>query len=425
MAIELNPDALDLSSLIRPGDTVLWGQANAEPIVLSRALMAQRHDFKRIRVMLGISSSDTCRPEHADAVDFLAYCGAGANRALADAGVLDILPCHYSQMTELLRSGELRIDVLLLQLSPPDAHGRHSLSLANEYLISALEYAAVVIGEVNQQAPWTHGERTLRLCDLDAVVYTDRTPLASDANAGGIRDVDIQIAQHIAGLVEDGSTLQTGIGAVPDAVLSALSDHQNLGVHTGSIGDGVMRLMQSGVINNSRKSRDVEVSIGGILIGSQALHQFAHRNPSLQLRASSYTHDLQVLASLDRLVAINSAVEVDLTGQVNSEVAAGSYLGAIGGSLDFIRGAHLSKGGLPIIALPSSARSKSRIVARLSGPVTIPRSDAGLIVTEFGMADLRGLTLKQRVRKMLDIAAPEHRAELEEAWGRGGLASGL
>jgi acyl-CoA hydrolase len=185
-----------------------------------------------------------------------------------------------------------------------------------------------------------------------------------------------------------------------------------------------MRLMQSGVINNSRKSRDPGVSIGGVLIGSQALHQFAHRNLSIQLRSSAYTHNLQVLASQERLVAINSAVEVDLTGQVNSEVAAGSYLGAIGGSLDFIRGAHLSKGGLPIIALPSSARSKSRIVARLSGPVTIPRSDAGLIVTEFGVADLRGLTVKQRVRKMLDIAAPQHRAELEEAWARNGLACG-
>ncbi|GID03046.1 acetyl-CoA hydrolase/transferase family protein [Pseudomonas sp. 008] len=424
MAIELNPDAPDFSDLIRPGDTVLWGQANAEPIILSRALMAQRHDFNRVRVLLGISNTNTCRPEHADAVDFLAYCGAGANRALADAGVLDILPCHYSQMAELLRSGELRIDVLMLQLSPPDAHGRHSLSLANEYLISALEYAAVVIGEVNQQAPWTYGERTLKLSDLDAVVYTNRSPLANDANAGGIRDIDIQIAQHIAALVEDGATLQTGIGAVPDAVLSALTDHRDLGVHTGSIGDGVMRLMQSGVINNSRKCRDPGVSIGGVLIGSQALHEFAHCNPSIQLRSSAYTHDLQVLASQERLVAINSAVEVDLTGQVNSEVAAGSYLGAIGGSLDFIRGAHLSKGGLPIIALPSSARSKSRIVARLSGPVTIPRSDAGLIVTEFGVADLRGLTLKQRVRKMLDIAAPQHRAELEEVWARNGLACG-
>ncbi|KAB0488371.1 acetyl-CoA hydrolase [Pseudomonas reinekei] len=420
MPLELQANAPDLSSLIRPGDTVLWGQANAEPLTLTRALMAQRHDFKRIRVLLGIANSDTCRPEHADAVDFLAYCGAGANRALADAGVLDILACHYSEMASQLSSGQLRVDVLMLQLSPADANGRHSLSLASEYLLCALEQAAVVIGEVNQQAPWTYGERTLGLDELDAVVYTDRAPLASES--ASIREVDMKIARNIADLVEDGSTLQTGIGAIPDAVLSALNDHHNLGVHSGSIGDGVMRLMQSGVVNNSRKSRDAWLSVGGVLIGSQALAQFAHRNRSVHMRSSAYTHDAQVLASLDRLVAINSAVEVDLTGQVNSEVAAGSYLGAVGGSLDFIRGAHRSRGGLPIIALPSSARSNSRIVARLNGPTTIPRSDAGLIVTEFGVADLRGLTMKQRVDKMLSIAAPQHRADLEAAWARGGLA---
>lgn len=418
MPLELQADAPDFSSLIRPGDTVLWGQANAEPVTLTRALMAQRHDFQHLRVLLGIANTDTCRPEHADAVHFLAYCGAGGNRALAEAGMLDILPCHYSQMAALLRSGELRIDVLMLQLSPPDASGRHSLGIANEYLLCALEQAAVVIGEVNRQVPWTYGERTLGLDDLDAVVYTDRPPLASGADSGGMREVETQIARNIAPLVEDAATLQTGIGAIPDAVLSALTDHRDLGVHSGSIGDGVMRLMQSGAINNSRKSRDLGISVGGVLMGSQALHQFAHLNPSIQLRSSLYTHDAQVLASLERLVAINSAVEVDLTGQVNSEVAAGSYLGAVGGALDFIRGAHQSRGGLPIIALPSSARSRSRIVARLNGPVTIPRSDAGLIVTEHGVADLRGLTLNQRVRKMLDIAAPEYRAGLEDAWGR-------
>jgi acetyl-CoA hydrolase len=420
MPFELNPAAPDFSSLIRPGATVLWGQANAEPVALTGALIAQRHRFQRLRVMLGIASGDTCLAEHADAVDFFAYCGAGSNRALADAGVLDILPIHYSEMAQMLRSGELRIDVLMLQLSPPDAHGQHSLSLANEYLLAALEHATVVIAEINLQAPWTHGERTLSLQDLDAVMYTDRSPLTTASPA--IRAIDTQIAWHIAALVEDGSTLQTGIGAIPDAVLGALIDHRNLGVHSGSIGDSVMRLMQSGAINNSRKNRDIGVSIGGILMGSQSLHQFAHRNAAIQLRSTAYTHDAQVLASLDRLVAINSAVEVDLTGQINSEAASGSYLGAVGGALDFIRGAQKSRGGLPIIALPSTAGAKSRIVPRLNGPVTIPRSDAGLIVTEHGVADLRGLTIKQRVRKMLDIASPQHQAELEQAWAIQGLA---
>ncbi len=204
-----------------------------------------------------------------------------------------------------------------------------------------------------------------------------------------------------------------GIGAIPDAVLGALRQHRDLGVHSGSLGDGVAQLMQAGVITNARKNRDRGVSIGGVLLGSRVIHEFAHDNPAIQLRSTAYTHDADVLASLNQLVAINSAVEVDLTGQVNSEVAAGSYVGAVGGALDFLRGAARSRGGLPIIALPTTAGASSRIVTRLTGPVTIPRSDAGLIVTEYGVADLRGKNLRQRVECLLKIAAPQHRSALE------------
>ncbi|EWC40931.1 acetyl-CoA hydrolase/transferase family protein [Stutzerimonas stutzeri] len=411
MAMLLQPDTFDLSTLIRRGDTVLWGQANAEPLPLTQALMAQRHRIGRFRVMLGIANSSTCRPEHADCVDFLAYCGAGANRELDNAGVLDILPCHYSQLPEMIHSDTLRIDVLLLQLAPADTNGRYSLSLAHEYLLPALDRARVVIAEVNQQAPRIHGERTLGPDDINAILYTDRAPLVNPSSR--IREVDAQIARHIAGLVEDGATLQMGIGAIPDAVLGALADHQDLGVHSGSLGDGVARLMQSGAITNARKSLDRGVSVGGILLGSRLLHDFAHENPAVMLRSTAYTHNPDVLARQERLVAINSAVEVDLSGQINSEVAAGSYIGAVGGALDFLRGAQHSKGGLPIIALPSTAGETSRIVARLNGPGTIPRSDAGLIVTEFGIADLRGKTMRQRIQAMLDIAHPAHRDRLE------------
>lgn len=418
MATLLQPDTFDLSALIRPGDTVLWGQANAEPLPLTRALMAQRQRIGRFRVMLGIANSSTCTPEHADYVDFLAYCGAGANRELGNAGVLDILPCHYSQLPEMIRSGALRIDVLLLQVAPADANGRYSLSLALDYLLPALDSARVVIAEVNQQAPRTCGERSLGADDIDYILHTDRSPLENPPSR--IREADAQIAWHIAGLVEDGATLQMGIGAIPDAVLGALADHHDLGVHSGSLGDGVARLMQSGAITNARKSLDRGFSVGGILLGSRLLHDFAHDNPAVLLRSTAYTHDPDILASQERLVAINSAVEVDLSGQVNSEVAAGSYIGAVGGALDFLRGARRSHGGLPIIALPSTAGSASRIVARLNGPVTIPRSEAGLIVTEHGVADLRGLSLRQRLRAMLDIAHPTHRADLEEQFARQG-----
>ncbi|GBL58950.1 acetyl-CoA hydrolase [Pseudomonas citronellolis] len=407
----LQADALDLSELIRPGDTVLWGQANAEPLPLTQALMEQRARIGRFRVMLGIASSRTCRPEHADVVDFLAYCGAGANRELGNAGVLDILPCHYSQLPGLIASGALRIDVLMLQLAPADSHGRYSLGIAHEYLLPALDHARVVIAEVNRQAPRTFGEHTLGDADLDAILHTDRPPLENPP--ARIREADARIAAHIAGLIDDGATLQMGIGAIPDAVLGALRGHRDLGVHSGSLGDGVAQLMQAGVITNARKNRDRGVSIGGVLLGSRVIHDFAHDNPAIQLRSTTYTHDPDVLASLDRFVAINSAVEVDLTGQVNSEIAAGSYVGAVGGALDFLRGAQRSRGGLPIIALPSTAGANSRIVARLNGPATIPRSDAGLIITEYGVADLRGKSLRQRVECLLEVTHPQHRAALE------------
>lgn len=413
MTMLLTQSNLDLSALIRPGDTVMWGQANAEPLPLTQALVEQRHALGRLRLMLGIPNSDSCRPEHADSLDFVSYCGSGANRQLAKAGVLEILPCHYSELPRMIRSGALRIDVLMLQLAPADEHGRYSLGLAHEYLLPALETARVVIAEVNQACPWTFGERYLYEGDLDAILHTERAPLQTPAVDPG--PVERSIAERVAGLVEDGSTLQLGIGAIPEAVVQALADHRDLGVHSGTIGDGVAALIERGVITNSRKTQDAGVTVAGVLMGSSSLHRFAHRNWLIQMRSTDYTHHPQVLAAHDRLVAINSAIEVDLTGQINAESVAGNYVGALGGAVDFLRGAHRSRGGLPIIALPSSAGQNSRIVSHLNGPVSTPRCDAGLIVTEFGVADLRGLSLRQRARRMIEIAHPQFREQLEQA----------
>ncbi|WP_415264288.1 acetyl-CoA hydrolase/transferase family protein [Pseudomonas serbica] len=404
-------DSLDLSSIIRPGETVMWGQANAEPLPLTNALMRKRRRIGHLRTFLGITDSDTCLPEHADCVEFVSYCGSGHNRALAKAGVLSILPCHYSELPKLIRQGPLRVDVLMLQLAPPDDLGRFSLGLAHEYLLSALETARVVIAEVNQACPWTFGERYLIQDELDVILHTDRPPLQSRMVEPG--QTERAIAQRVAERIENGSTLQLGIGAIPEAVLQALHDHQELGVHSGTIGDGVADLMQRGVITNSRKSLDKGVTVAGVLMGSELIHRFAHRNPQIRMRSTEYTHSPQILAAQNRLVAINSAIEVDLTGQINAESAGGQYLGALGGAVDFLRGARQSRGGLPIIALPSTAGPRSRIVSRLSGPVSTPRSDAGLIVTEYGVADLRGMSLSQRARCMIEIAHPDFREQLK------------
>lgn len=409
----LNSATLNLADIVHCGDTIMWGQANAEPLPLTQALMRDRHAIGNFRVFLGVNHSDTCHPAFSDSVQFLAYCGTGQNRALAKAGVLDILPCHYSQFPQMIRSGKLKIDVLLLQVAPADAEGRYSLGIAHEYLIPALETARVVIAEVNQQAPWTYGERYLKDADIDFLLHTSRPPLESQKIEPG--QIELAIARHTAELIDDGVTLQFGLGAVPEAILAQLANRRDLGVHSGTIGDAVAHLMEAGVINNARKTIDSGVTVAGLMIGSKRIHDYAHCNPAFRFRSTEYTHNAQVLASIDRLVALNSAIEVDLSGQINAEEANGTYVGAVGGGLDFLRGAHASHGGLPIVALPSVAGRHSRIVARLSGPVSTPRSDAGLIITEYGVADLRGLSLAQRRFRMLAIAHPEHRALLDNA----------
>ena len=404
---------IDLARWIRPGDTVVWGQANAEPLDLIDALIEQRRQLSRLRLFIGIGGARRLAPEHADAFDFLAYCGSGSNRALAQAGVLDILPSHYSQLPRLIRSGSLRIDVVLLQVSPADAHGRHSLGLANEYLVAALDRARVVIAEVHAQVPWTHGERSLAADAIDLCVPASYPlPGSSTPPPSAVEEA---IAGHLSGLVEDGATLQFGIGSLPRAVLARLADRRDLGVHSGVIHDGVAEFMEAGIVTNARKSIDRGVTVTGLLMGSERLHRFADHNPSIRLRGSDYTHDAGVLAAIDRFVAINSAIEVDLTGQVNAETAGGVYVGAVGGGPDFLRGAQRSRGGVPIVALPSTARDRSRIVARLDGPVTVPRSDAGVVITEHGVADLRRLSLRQRRQRLLDIADPRHRDALDRA----------
>lgn len=410
---EVTAANVDFAELVRPGDAVVWGQAGAEPLPLIEALVAQRHRIGgRFRVFLGIPAPGRgLFAEHADYMDLVSYCGTGANRALATASKLDILPCHYSQFPELLCSGPLKADVLLLQVSPPDEDGHYSLSIAHEYLVPLLDTARVVIAEVNRQAPWTHGERFLTTDDFDAIVQSDRPIPEIGYSAPGV--LEQAIARHAAGLIEDGATVQTGLGAIPEAILDHLTDRRDLGVHSGAIGDAVARLMASGVITNTRKTRDRGVTVTGLALGGRTIYEFIHRNPAVQFHSTRYTHEAGVLASIERFVALNSAVEVDLTGQVNAEWAAGSYVGAVGGAADFLRGAARSRGGLPIVALPSTAGEHSRIVTRLSGPVSTSRADAGFVVTEHGVADLRGQPVSQRIRRMIAIADPRCREALE------------
>ena len=416
----VSPGEIDLTQWIRAGDGVIWGQATAEPQTLVEALVAQRAAFSGAQAFMGISYSGVVRPEHADHLRLSAYCGAGRNRALADAGVLDVCPFPYSQLAALMNERLIRTDVALIQVSPPNPRGEYSLGLGAEYLVPALRHARVVIAEINDQVPWTHCDRILRSEDFSLAVQTSRPPACPPPTPAG--EIERRIAAHAAAYVPDGATLETGLGSLPDAVIAALGDRRDLGVHSGALGDSIATLMESGAITNSRKPIDTGRTVGGLLLGSPRLFEFARENPALWLRSVEHTHDPRILAQLPGFVAINSAVEVDLTGQVNAEVANGTYVGAVGGALDFVRAANQSAGGVSLVVLPASVGGKrSRVVAQLSGPVATPRSEAGVIVTECGAADLRGATLRERARRMIGIAHPALREGLERAASESGL----
>jgi acyl-CoA hydrolase len=409
MAATIELSALNFSDWIRPGDMVIWGQASGEPRSLTELLMAQRHAIGPFKAFTGLCTSATPDPRFADIVAFVSYHGGASNRRLSEIGKLDILPCHYSQLPGILRE---KIGILLLQLPPPDANGNFSLGLSHDYIVPLLDSARIVIAEINDQVPWLNGERTIAASDIEVMVETSRPLLEMPSR--GFDDLDRAIAATVAGLIEDGATLQMGLGALPNAILSALAGHRHLGIHSGAIGDPVADLMEAGAIDNSQKGIDDGVTVTGLLLGTRRIFSFAERNPRILMRSIPYTHDIAVLGRLNKFAALNTAIEVDLTGQVNAEVADGVYLGAVGGAADFLRGAHRSRGGLPIVALRSRTGGKAKIVAMLSGPVSTSRADAGLIVTEHGVADLRGLSIAERVKRMIAIADPGDR----EALGR-------
>ena len=403
---------LDLSEFLRPGDRIVLGHACGEPVTLAEALLAQAASIGGLSAFLATSFSGLFTPEATGGLEILSMGAIGALRTLTRAHRLGVIPCHVGQIGPMIETGHIGCDVAFVQVSPADAAGNHSLGLVSDYTRAAVARARVVVAEVNERVPVTHGER-LAAAEIDYAVPVCRQPV--EVASAAITETDEAIARHAAAYVEDGSVLQIGIGAVPDAFVRLLGDRRDLGVHSGMLGDGLVDLAEAGVITNARKPIDRGVSVTGSLIGTRRLHEFAHRNQEIRMCDTSYTHDATVLARLDKLVTINSALEVDLTGQVNAEQTGASYLGGTGGQVDFVRAGARSPGGHAIIALPATARggTVSRITARLSGPVTTARSEVDVIVTEFGAAELKGQPLAERARRLTAIAHPGFREELE------------
>lgn len=411
---------VDLTSVVKPGDTVVWGQGCGEPRTLTEALIAQRHALRGISVFLGATFSETLRPEHADCIRFIGIGGIGRNSELTRTGSLDVLPCHVSDLPEFFASGSLPVDVAMVQVSPGGTDGTHSLGLVGDYLEAAMASARVVIAEINQQVPFVSGPQRVSSDRFDFVVHSDRAPVELVGREPSAEEV--RLGEFVAGVIPDGAVIQLGVGSAPAAVALALRGHRDLSLHSGVVGDWLVDLVESGAINNTSKPLDRGVSVTGGLFGTRRLFHFADHNPELELHPLTYTHSRRVLDRLENLYTVNSAVEVDLTGQVNSETVKGVHIGTVGGQVDFVRAGNSSPGGRSIIALLSTSLGgrRSRIVPEVMGPVvTTCRSDVDLVVTEFGVAELRGASLSQRAERLIAVAHPDHHESLVEAVARG------
>ncbi|HET7399097.1 MAG TPA: acetyl-CoA hydrolase/transferase C-terminal domain-containing protein [Intrasporangium sp.] len=404
---------IDLSRHVSPGAGIWWSQTSAEPTPLVHALLDQVRDIGPVRAFVGLTWDRRLTRDLPPEVSVVSYGGLGELRTLARAGRLDVVPCHYGALPRLFAEGRLPSDVGLVQVSPPDADGLVSLGVGVDYIADAIEHTPVLIAEINHRMPPTRGSARIPLSRFAAVVETDRPLLEAPERPGDA--VEAAIARHVAGLVDDGDTIQIGVGTLPSAVLEALSGHTDLGLHSGLMSDAVLRLVDKGVLTGARKQIDPGVLVTGAALGSTALYERVADLPAL-FRPASYTHSPAVLSQLTSLVSINSAIEVDLTGQVGAEVAGDTYVGAVGGQVDFSRAASRT-GARSIIALRSTVKGVSTIKVALDfGAVTTARADVDHVVTEHGAAELRGVGLAERARRLIAVAAPEHREELEKAF---------
>lgn len=410
------PGAIDLTRHIRAGDTISWSHAGAEPVRLIHQFLDQRHRFGGpVGVFLtGVSFSNVLKPEHADTIRFRGIGGLTAPRALAKAGKLETLPRRYYDFPRLIRDGLLPIDVQFLMVSPPDDDGFVSLGVTVGLSNDILAQARVTIAELNPNMPRTAGDTSVHIDRFAAAIWSDDPLVLGPAPVEDLSPAVQQICSNVASLIPDGATVQIGIGSIGVMLPRLLADRHDLGIHSAILTDGLIDLIESGVANGTRKGIDAGIAVAGELIGTERLYRYADRNPLIALRATSYVLNPATFGALDQLVSVNSALEVDLSGQVNAETLGGINVGAIGGQVDFVRGASGSPGGASVIALQATTgNGRSRIVGRLSdGVVTTARSEVGFIVTEFGIADVRGRTVEERANALAAIAHPDHRSEL-------------
>ncbi|HRO47565.1 acetyl-CoA hydrolase/transferase C-terminal domain-containing protein [Agriterribacter sp.] len=417
---EKSVSASEAVQCIQSGNRVFLHGSAATPITLIEAMQNRHAALTNVELVsiTNLGHVDFNKPEHRKSFFFNSLFVSANTRAVANSHDGDYVPIFLSEIPQLFRKSILPIDVALVQVSPPDAHGYCSLGTSVDIARSAVDTAKTVIAQVNPNMPRTHGDGFLHISKINALVWDESSLPEVDYSQKVSSSVE-KIGSHVASLIEDGACLQMGIGVIPDQVLKNLGNHKNLGLHTEMLSDGVIPLLEKGVINNSRKKLNIGRSVTGFMVGTRKLYDFVHDNPSVRVMDIGYVNDTSNIRKNPGATAINSAIEIDLTGQVCADSIGTYQFSGIGGQMDFMRGASLSENGKPIIALPSvTSKGISRIVPFLkegAGVVTT-RGHVHWVVTEFGIVDLFGKNLKQRAKALMSIAHPDHREALEKAF---------
>ncbi len=415
--------ATEAVGLIKDGEWVVTSHAAANPQVIMRELVAQKERFSNLNIfhVLPVGYTDYLLPENTKHFHHVTTFAGAASRGLVADGYADFIPSFFKDVPGLL-GDRVPVDVAAVNVSPPDEDGFCSLGMACDYTLAAVERAKIVVAQVNECMPRVGGRgNSVHVSRFDAAVPC-ADPLPETPPVAASSHVESEIGRHCASLVHDGDTLQLGIGAIPDAVLRFLGDKRDLGIHSEIISDGAAELILSGVANGSRKSYLPGKTVVTFLVGSRILYDFVADNPDVLMLPVDRVNDPEIIAQNDNMVSINSCIEVDLSGQINAESMGPRQFSGTGGQVDFIRGAHLSRGGRSIIAMPSTAArgTVSRIVPALSAGavVTTSRCDVDHVVTEYGVASLRGRTLRERAAALIAIAHPDFRDALTEEYAR-------
>jgi 4-hydroxybutyrate CoA-transferase len=414
----LGTTAQEAVKAIRSGNHIFIHSVAAAPEALIEAMVARAAELRDVQLyhLHTEGEASYSRPEYANSFYTNAFfVGKNVRQAIAE-GRGSYIPVFLSEIPRLFRKQIIRLDVALIMVSPPDAHGYCSLGTSVDASLAAVQTARIVIAQVNKCMPRTHGDGLVHSSQIHYAIE-HHTPL-HQASPEPLSDIERKIGKHVASLVENGATLQMGIGSIPNAVLEALNGHKDLGIHTEMFSDGIIPLAEKGVITGRYKRKHPGKIVSTFLVGSEQLYDFVDDNPSVLLLDVAYVNDTSIIRQNPRATAINSAIEIDITGQVCADSMGYQLYSGVGGQMDFIRGASLSEGGKAIIALPSAtSKGISRIVDHLkegAGVVTT-RSHVHYIVTEYGIAYLYGKTLRQRADELIRIAHPEHQAFLEEA----------